>query len=388
MKILHTSDWHLGQSLLGYDRCSEEADVMRQLAAIVAAEKPDALVVAGDVFHNAMPSNAASKTYVDGVLALHQACPAMAIVIIAGNHDSAARLGAYGRLWQLAGVTIAASQQDAMRPVTAGNGVIVPVAYQHPADVHDIATQAINAARQEAPAGAPIIAVAHQAISGADYNGHYRQPYVDDAITLAQAGLDGADYVALGHIHRPQFVTDSSYKARYCGTPLPVHFDEATCELGVDIVEIDRAGTTPRVRQIAITTPVPLLTIPDEPAPLDDALAAMEALPEDQTCYIRLNVLLNDKWLAGDAKTRASDIAMRSIGSDGLPMKRFCEFRITRDHTVAGSDTLVTADIDELTRMEPVEAAERYLKRNGLPQLTPDELNIFKTLDGMKGLEV
>ena len=381
MKILHTSDWHLGQSFFGYDRCSEGADMMRQLAVIVADERPDALVVAGDVFHNAMPSNEASRTYVAGVLALHESRPSMPIVIIAGNHDSAARLAAYGELWRLAGVTIAASRREAMVPVPAGGGMIVPIAYQHPGALPEVATAAIAAARRAASACAPVVAVAHQGIVGADYTGHYRQPFLADSLSLAEAGLDGADYVALGHIHRPQPVAGTGNRARYCGSPLPVHFDEAGHYThSVDIVEIAEAGAAPVIHTVPISPAVPLLTVPDVPVTLDEALIALEALPADAPCYVRLNVAVKGQWLPGDAKERAIEVAARVTDDNGVVVKRFCEFAITRDEATRADASAVTADVEELSRMEPLEAAERYLRHKGMEPLSDDERGIFEAI--------
>ena len=105
-KFIHTSDWHLGQNFYGYDRSEEQRDFLRQLAAIVAQEQPDALLVSGDIYHTAAPSSAAVSMYVEGMLDIHDACPSMAIVVIAGNHDSASRLESDSLLWRLAGVRV------------------------------------------------------------------------------------------------------------------------------------------------------------------------------------------------------------------------------------------------------------------------------------------
>ena len=92
MRILHTSDWHLGQNFYGYDRGEEQSDFLRQLADIVHEQQPDALLVSGDIYHTAAPSSTAVGMYVKGMLDIHEACPTMAIIVIAGNHDSASRL--------------------------------------------------------------------------------------------------------------------------------------------------------------------------------------------------------------------------------------------------------------------------------------------------------
>lgn len=81
MKIIHTSDWHLGQQLFDYDRSEEQRDFLRQLRDRVAAEQPDALLVSGDVFHYCSPSASAQRLYTDALVALHETCPSMQIVI-------------------------------------------------------------------------------------------------------------------------------------------------------------------------------------------------------------------------------------------------------------------------------------------------------------------
>ena len=105
-KFIHTSDWHLGQNFYGYDRTEEQADFLHQLAGIVRKHQPDALLVSGDIFHTAAPSSAAVTMYVNAMLDIHNACPTMTIVVIAGNHDSASRLQSDSRLWELAGVRV------------------------------------------------------------------------------------------------------------------------------------------------------------------------------------------------------------------------------------------------------------------------------------------
>ena len=99
-RFIHTSDWHLGQNFYGYDRSEEQRDFLRQLADIVREQEPDALLVSGDIFHTAAPSSAAVSLYVNAMIDIHEACPGMSIIVIAGNHDSAARLESDSRLWK------------------------------------------------------------------------------------------------------------------------------------------------------------------------------------------------------------------------------------------------------------------------------------------------
>ena len=92
MKIIHTSDWHLGDRLSNYDRTDEEDHFFGQLAAVVEKEQPDALVVSGDVFDMGVPGNDVAKRFTDRLLDVLEKCPTMETVVIAGNHDSYSRL--------------------------------------------------------------------------------------------------------------------------------------------------------------------------------------------------------------------------------------------------------------------------------------------------------
>ena len=99
MRIIHTSDWHLGHILYGYDRSREQRNMLGQIEEIVGKEKPDALVVSGDVYHTGQPSAAVQKMFTEAVMRLHEACPGMEIVITAGNHDSASKHEVSRILW-------------------------------------------------------------------------------------------------------------------------------------------------------------------------------------------------------------------------------------------------------------------------------------------------
>ena len=106
MKIIHTSDWHIGQIFNEYERTEEHLAFFRTLAGITAREKPDALLVSGDIFHNPLPSAQSQKMYADAILGLKEASPGTTVVITAGNHDSGSRLEVFKELWDMAGVKV------------------------------------------------------------------------------------------------------------------------------------------------------------------------------------------------------------------------------------------------------------------------------------------
>lgn len=99
IKLLHTSDWHLGHALYGYDRSEEQADMLRQMREIVERERPDVFLISGDVYHTAQPSAAVQKMFAEAMVALHAVHPEMHIVVTAGNHDSASRHEIFRTPW-------------------------------------------------------------------------------------------------------------------------------------------------------------------------------------------------------------------------------------------------------------------------------------------------
>jgi len=100
MKILHTSDWHLGHTLYNCDRAEEQAAMLEQMRRIVVDEQPDLFLLSGDVYHTSQPSASVQTMFADALLAIHEACPAMTIVVTAGNHDSGMRHEIFRAPWR------------------------------------------------------------------------------------------------------------------------------------------------------------------------------------------------------------------------------------------------------------------------------------------------
>ena len=385
-KLIHTSDWHLGQNFYGYDRSEEQRDFLRQLAAIVAQEQPDALLVSGDIYHTAAPSSAAVSMYVEGMLDIHKVCPDMAIVVIAGNHDSASRLESDSLLWRLAGVRVLggiardsqglADLQRHIIPVK-DKGIVAAVPYAHRNSFPKVSDEDIESGeRQRAyfeallehvnagnPDALPVVLMAHLAVNNSDFTGHDRNMTMEcvEIDTLGQ----GYDYAALGHIHRPQQVSDH---ARYCGTPVPVSFDEQ-CEHSVSIVTIEAHGALPQVTTTAIKNIRPLHTIPaKDPVDLETALALVEEQRNDvKNAYIRLNVAV-EHYLPNGAQERAAKAVNAQQG-------RFCEIKKTALNTATGPSRQMT--VEEFSHKQPIEVADQYYLEKIGRAMTDDEKAMF-----------
>ena len=384
-KFIHTSDWHLGQNFYNYDRSEEQRDFLRQLAAIVATEQPDALLVSGDIYHTAAPSSAAVSMYVEGILDIHEACPDMTIVVIAGNHDSASRLESDSLLWRLAGVRvlggIARDSQglaDLERHIipVKDKGIVAAVPYAHRNSFPKVNDEDIESdQRQQAYFEAllervdtenrgalPVALMAHLAVSNSDFTGHDRDMTME-RVEIGALGK-GYDYAALGHIHRPQQVSE---RARYCGTPVPVSFDEQ-CEHSVSIVTIEAHGAMPQVTTTVIKNIKPLHTIPAKvPVDLETALAMVEQRTDIKNAYIRLNVTV-ERYLPNGAQERAAKAVNEQQG-------RFCEIKMTAQDTTSGPSRQMT--VEEFNRAQPIEVANQYYLEKTGRAMTDEEKAMF-----------
>ncbi len=327
IKILHTSDWHVGHSLYGFDRSDEHAQFFNNLAQIVSDERPDALVVAGDIFHYSSPSAAAQKLFTEGLLRVCRACDDMQTFVVAGNHDSASRLDANSSLWRDHHVHVVTNLRaiDENVFVLEGKGVVACVPYFNTYHVapDDVFAQVEAKVNELNVKQLPTILVAHLAVGSAEHTLVHEDGIGGmDFVPLKHVARK-FDYVALGHIHCPQNIKGSDGRARYCGTPFAMAFDEAKHPHCADIVTIQH-DAQPEIRHISLPTDVRLLTLPAQPVALDDALAELRKLPADDRSFVQLNVLVDD-ILDQNARSRAIDIiAERNMSC------RFCLCKITR----------------------------------------------------------
>ena len=198
MKILHTSDWHLGHTLYNYDRSHEQQAFLQQLTRIVAEEMPDAMVVSGDIYHYSTPSAATQKMYTDGMLEIHRACPGMTIVVTAGNHDSSSKLEIDSSLWNHFGVKVVGNIERTREEVNlekhivevideaaALKGYIIAVPHVYPQNFPMLDTETPREERQARffqalldevgkmnTGGLPVVLMAHLSIEGSDRTGH------------------------------------------------------------------------------------------------------------------------------------------------------------------------------------------------------------------------
>lgn len=365
MKILHTSDWHLGHSLYNYDRMKEQAEMLRQIVDIARSEKPDIFLLCGDIYHTAQPSAAVQRMFADTMTELHSSCPEMQIFVTAGNHDSASRHDIFNRPWRALNVTtIGSVPSDNIESLifeVNEKCFVIAVPYCHERNMPDgLFQKLLKHAEELNRHQLPVIMTAHAAVAGSDFRGHEQ---VED---ISVGGIDcvaindfcsGYDYLALGHIHRPQTLRGGHGRIRYCGTPLPVSFDEDYPH-SVSIVEITNRGDKPAVKEVLIANHRPLVTLPAEGfASYDEALEMLEDFPADIPAYIRLNVMISD-FLPPLAREEA-------IAATRGKKCRFCHINMTRTQRIDRTDRRDHMSVSEFRKLSPLEIADKYAEESG-----------------------
>lgn len=135
MKILHTSDWHLGHTLYNFDRTEEQRAMLQQMIQLVKVERPDVFLLCGDVYHTSQPSAAVQTLFTNALVKIHEAHPEMSIIITAGNHDSGTKHEIFRTPWRALNV-YAIGSIDKDRPdehiiEIPGKGYIVAIPYVH-----------------------------------------------------------------------------------------------------------------------------------------------------------------------------------------------------------------------------------------------------------------
>ena len=364
MKILHTSDWHLGHVLYGYDRTNEQQAMLEQMVGIVKEEKPDVFLLCGDVYHTSQPSAAVQTMLTDGMVNIHNAHPQMKIVMTAGNHDSGTKHEIFRTPWRTLGV-YAVGQLEKENPdehiiEVPGKGYVIAVPYANERNIPDgFFQQLLDRVAERNTEGLPVVLTAHTTVKGCDFTGHDHATEYSvggiDSFELEQMG-EGYDYLALGHIHHEQFVHSGKHNVRYCGTPLAVSFDE-TFPHSVSMVEIGKHGEKPVVKRIEIENSRPLVTLPTEgAASWEEAKSLLEKFPDDIPAYIRLNVEIDD-FLPVEANAEASSLAKSK-------QCRFCYINAKRKK--AGQSEAKVLTVQEFQSENPVEIAKRYAEYSGI----------------------
>jgi len=278
MRLLHTADWHLGRAFHGDDLSSAQAAFVDFVVDAARGTAVDGVLIAGDLYDRALPPVDAVRLASEALARLADVAP---VVVISGNHDSAARLGFGAELLARAGVHVRTDPLAADVPIPLGDGCVYAIPYLEPDLVREAMgieershAAAMNAAmdrvratvaargsgptRAAGPTRPPVVVMAHAFVAGGAASESERDLAVGGAANVPACAFDGADYVALGHLHGPQVVAGGG--GRYAGSPLAFSFSEAGQAKSVAVVEVT-AGALPLVELLPTPVPRPLANL-------------------------------------------------------------------------------------------------------------------------------
>ena len=326
IRILHTADWHLGQTFFGYDRTEEHEVFLNWLAEEIRQKEIDALIIAGDVFDVSNPSAASQSMYYQFIYRVTAENPYLQIVIVAGNHDSAARLEAPLPLLQAMRTEV----RGVVRKLEGGEidydhltvelknrkgevellCMAVPFLRQgdYPAvqtegnpyaeGVRELYAQLLQRLWKRRTENQAILAIGHLQATGSEIaEKDYSERTVIGGLECVspEAFSEQIAYTALGHIHKAQRVSGRE-NVRYAGSPIPMSFAEKHYHHGVVMVTFD-GGCAVDIERLECPKLIPLLSVPNgEPVSPEAILEALKELPETEAVapYLEVKVLLEE----------------------------------------------------------------------------------------------
>lgn len=364
MRILHTADWHIGQTLNGWTREHEHRAFLANLRDLIADERIDALLVAGDVFDAINPSGDAQRLLYESIASFHSANPRLQIVMTAGNHDPAQRLEAPEAVLAALGVHVIGTLRHGSDGVDMDRHLIglrdssgtprahvLAVPFLRAGDLPGLqlgatggaepavtaAARALHLAMSEAAAaranGLPVLAMGHLTCAGGlESEGAERRILIGGEHAVPPDIFPPAlSYVALGHLHRPQSL--DAGRVRYSGSPFPLSAAEIAYDHGVTLLDLDE-GLAPR--HIPLPRPVAMHRLPARGAePLAEVATGLTALtlspdtPRNAQPFVYLSILADRPM----TQIRAEAEAL----IEALPL-RLAGLSITRPEVAATSE--------------------------------------------------
>lgn len=265
MRFIHTADWHLGRLFYGVHLTEDQAYILDELVSLAKDARVDAVIIAGDIYDRAVPPPDAVRL-LDGVLSRLVLDLKVGVTAIGGNHDSPDRVAFGSRVLAGQGLNILGAVDSTVQCVTLhdqhGSIRVYPIPYADPATVREklesdeirdqqtAVTAIIERTRGNHPPGGRSILVAHSFVRGGKEAESERPLSVGGADQVSSESFAGFDYVALGHLHRPQ--TTGSETIRYSGSLLKYSFSEADQPKSVDLVDMDATGAC-TIERITLT---------------------------------------------------------------------------------------------------------------------------------------
>jgi len=424
MRLLHTSDWHLGQSLHNFERHYEHQRFLDWLLDTIVSEQADALLVAGDIFDNANPSAASQRQLYTFLQQARARAPQLDIVVIAGNHDSPGRIEAPGPLLEAHGTTVIGyPHRDAdgniamdrmLVPLTGKDGALaawvlavpflrhgdvprLPAATDAPGDtaspeaagapdapapqpdpylagIAELYRQALELATARAADGQAIVAMGHCHMVNGTMSADSERRIVIGGTEMLPSGIfpPPIAYAALGHLHLAQQVGPHEH-IRYCGSPIPLSFAETGYKHQVLRIDLEGAKVA-AITALPIPRAVQLLRIPAKPAPLEEVTAALAALdlpdaPLEQQPLLEVRIMLN-----------SPEPGLRAAIEEALQGKPVRLAKIETTSAARASFEEAALSLDQLATLQPDDIFKRLYRQRFGSEAPPEQLAAFAEL--------
>ncbi|MDX5628048.1 MULTISPECIES: exonuclease subunit SbcD [unclassified Brenneria] len=376
MRIIHTADWHLGQYFYTKSRAAEHQAFLHWLIAQVEQHQVDAVIVAGDIFDNGSPPSYAREMYYRFVVELQRT--GCRLVILGGNHDSVATLNESRDLLACMNTQVIASaggdleQQVMVLETRQGRpgAVLCAIPFLRPRDLitsqagqsgdekQQILQDAIAthyhqsyqlACRKREAAGLPlpIIATGHLTTVGATASDSVRDIYIGTLDAFPAQAFPPADYIALGHIHRPQRVTKSEH-IRYSGSPIPLSFDELGSDKSVCLVSFT-PDLPPAIETLPVPMTQPMQLIKGNLADIERQLADFHDYQGEKTVWLDIEITTQE--YLNDIQKRIQAL------TDDLPVEVLLLRRAREQHM----QTIVRQEKETLNELTVHDVFERRL---------------------------
>jgi len=385
MKIVHTSDWHLGQFFYARSRAAEHQAFFHWLKRLVIDQEVDAIIVAGDIFDTATPASYARELLNQFIVSLQETdCQ---LYLLAGNHDSVATLNESRELVACLNTHIITGPSEQggspLFPLKERNGnvaaILCAIPYLRPRDIqlsqaglsgkekqqdllqaitryyHDIFQQACDYSAQHQLESLPIIATGHLTALGVTKSDSVRDIYIGSLEAFPASAFPPADYIALGHIHRPQNVSGEK-PIRYSGSPIPLSFDELGSSKSITLITLT-ADQPLQWQTVDIPCFQPMRSLKGSLSELADQLAALEAPISGQKIWLDIEIQ-HEEYLS-DLQQRVEKMA------EGLAV----EILLLRRKRLQSSLAVSTKMKETLNELTPEEVFRRRLAQEPLDEV-------------------
>jgi exonuclease SbcD len=404
MRLLHTSDWHLGHTLYDVSREAEHAAFLDWLLVTLEAESVDALLIAGDIFDTANPSAEAQAAWYHFIARVRRKLPKLDVAVIGGNHDSPARLDAPDPLFAALGVRVVGGLPRAqgaldferlLVPLHDSRGRVkawvAAVPYLRPADLPLVQTEGdrlvegvrevygltLEAARRRRQSGQALVAMGHCYMTGTELSLLSERKILGGNQHALPVDLFPEDvaYAALGHLHKAQRVGGRE-GVRYSGSPIPLSLSEANYRHQVLLVDLDGEGLG-TVRPLSVPRTADMLRVPArEAASLDEVLEMLAALPALEPDTLERN----RPYLEVCVSLPRPEPSLRRKVEAALEGKAARLVKLTPSYTGTGHALAETQPGASLRERTPEEVFKARYARDYQEPMDPALLESFHTL--------